>query len=151
VVFWDADVIGNSDMLKKMKKQLDQSVGASFVYCNYYFGSKKMPAQSFDAEKLKENNYIHTTSLIHKKDVLRWDESIKRFQDWDLWLSMVGKEKKGVWIDEYLFKASAGGTMSGWLPKCAYKKPWKFLPGIRSRVEKYEEAKNIVKRKHNLK
>ncbi|MBT3538763.1 glycosyltransferase family 2 protein [Candidatus Parcubacteria bacterium] len=150
VIFWDADVVADPQMLKKLKKQLDKSPDASFAYCNYNFGLKKMSAQSFDTEKLKQNNYIHTTSLIHKKDMVRWDESLKRFQDWDLWLSMVDREKKGVWVDEYLFLVGSGGTMSGWLPKIAYKKPWKFLPGVRSKVKKYEEAKNLVKRKHNI-
>ena len=150
VIFWDADVVAEPEMLEKLKNILDNNSEVSFVYCNYYFGKKKMSARKFDAQELKKNNYIHSTSLIRKKDAVKWDESLKRFQDWDLWLVMFEQGKSGVLVNEYLFKIIAKGTISSWLPKCAYKKPWKYLPGIKSRVEKYYKAREGIVKKHHL-
>jgi len=160
IIFWDADIVGNPDMIQKMYQALQNNPDASYSYCNFYFGSKKMKGRQFDAPALKKNNYIITTSLIRRNDYVGfsakggsasgWDEKLKRFQDWDLWLSMLEQNKKGVWIDEYLFKAFPGGTMSKWLPSFAYKKPWRYLPGIKSRVDAYESAKEVVIKKHSL-
>lgn len=150
VIFWDADLIARSDMLEKMKRALDENPEASYSYCNYKFGFKKMPAREFDPDALKKVNYIITTSLIRKKDAIRWDESLKKFQDWDLWLTMFEQGKKGVWLNEYLFDVQTGGTMSTWLPSFAYKVPFKWLPFVRGKVKKYEEAYKIIKNKHRL-
>jgi glycosyltransferase involved in cell wall biosynthesis len=150
VIFWDADVVAEPEMLDKMVHALEQNPKASFVYSNHYFGKKKMTGRVFDIQSLQKINYIHSTSLIRRKDAVRWDESLKRFQDWDLWLTMADQGKSGVWIDEYLFRVDTGGTMSSWLPSFAYRKPWSLLPGIRERVRKYERARDIVIQKHGL-
>jgi glycosyltransferase involved in cell wall biosynthesis len=150
VIFWDADVVGEPDMLEKLKKQLSERPEASFAYSNHYFGKRKMSGQHFTISALQRNNYIHTTSLVRRKDFPGFDELLKRFQDWDLWLTMGENGKKGVWVDEYLFTVKPGGTMSRWLPKFAYKKPWKWLPGIALRVRAYENAKKVIQKKHSL-
>jgi glycosyltransferase involved in cell wall biosynthesis len=156
VIFWDADVIGESEMLEKMCGELQENSEASYAYCNHEtsiikYITKKIPARKFDESELEKNNYIHSTSLIRRKDVMKWDESLKRFQDWDLWLGMAEKGKAGVWVDEYLFTILGGGTMSGWLPRIAYGVPFKCLPGISKRVREYEDAKKVVLEKHKLK
>ncbi|MBP9694825.1 MAG: glycosyltransferase family 2 protein [Candidatus Magasanikbacteria bacterium] len=151
VIFWDADVIADSSMLEKMVKALAHNPEASFVYSNFYFGHKKMPAKAFDIGTLKKNNYITTTSLIRRESAGQFDESLKRFQDWDLWLTLVEQGKHGIWIPEYLFRVLPHlGGMSFWLPSFAYKAPFKYLPFFRYRVAQYEAARQIVMKKHNL-
>ncbi len=151
VIFWDADVIAEPDMLEKMKHALDTNHHASFAYGNFLYGWKKMPAIAYDADLLKKRNYIHSTSLIRKKDAVQWDESLKRFQDWDLWLTMKEHHKTGVWVDDYLFVVlKHKNGISSWLPSFAYKKPWRYVPGIRGRVKKYEAARAVLKKKHHL-
>ncbi len=150
VIFWDADVVGEPEMLEKMVSALEVNAEVSFVYANHYFGKKKMPGKHWSTQALKHNNYIHSTSLIRRESVVSWDVSLKRFQDWDLWLSMVEAGRIGVWIDEYLFRVDTGGTMSTWLPRIAYKKPWRWMPGIAGKVRKYEEARNVIIKKHGL-
>jgi glycosyltransferase involved in cell wall biosynthesis len=151
VVFWDRDVVADRTMLEKMVKKLQRERGLSFAYCNMSYGKNKMPAQKFSVKKLKENNYIHSTSLIRKSDAVKWDESLKRFQDWDLWLMMAEQGKKGVWVDEYLFTVTPHKKRtSTWLPSFAYKKPWRWLPWVSSKVKSYEVARNIVAKKHQL-
>ena len=160
VIFWDADVVAEPEMLRKMFNVLDHDSYNSFVYCNFrqitfnFFDLvkvyKNIPARDFDGEFLRKNNYIHSTTLIKRSVMINWDENLKRFQDWDLWLTLSEKGKTGAWINEYLFKIVGRGTISSWLPRLAYKKPWKYLPGFKQKVLKYEEARKVIILKHLL-
>jgi glycosyltransferase involved in cell wall biosynthesis len=151
IIFWDADVVAEKDMLKKMHNVLTIHPEVDYVYSNFYFGDKEMPGMKFNTDKLRENNYIHSTSLIRREAIIVWDESLKRFQDWDLWLSMLEKGSEGIWIPEYLFKVlSRSDGMSSWLPSFAYKKPFNLIPGVRGKVEAYERVKEVVMKKHKI-
>ncbi|MFH0857402.1 MAG: glycosyltransferase family A protein [Candidatus Magasanikbacteria bacterium] len=150
VIFWDADIVGEPEMLEKMLKKLEENVHADFVFSNFYLGKKLMKAKPFDYEILKKVNYIHSTALLRRESVIRWDEALRRFQDWDYWLSLAEQGKNGIWIDEELMTIIAEGTMSHWLPKFAYTKPWKYLPFFKEKVSKYERAKEIIYRKHGI-
>jgi glycosyltransferase involved in cell wall biosynthesis len=152
IFFCDADVIFlKNDALEKMIKVLSENPVVAFCYSSFKFGWKKFPGVEFDAVKLKKNNYISTMSLIRREWLQKispdrpWDENLKRFQDWDLWLSLVEKGGKGIMLPEFLWQAS-GGTMSKWLPSFFYK-----IFKNNNRVKKYEEAKTIIMEKHNLK
>ena len=150
VIFWDADIEAEPDMLEKMAQVLDKKQNVSFVYASFNLGKKKMLAKKFSPIALQKNNYIHTSSLIRREDFPKFDESLKRFQDWDLWLTMVENNKKGKWLDDCLFTIIADGGISNWMPSFAYKKPWKYLPWWSKKVEKYEAAKKIILEKHHL-
>lgn len=151
VIFWDADVVAKSDMLEKMMHELTVHPEASYAYSNFKLEQgKTMKGQVFSVEALKRLNFIHTTSLIRRADFPLWDETMMRFQDWDLWLTMLEHGKTGVWIPETLFRIIQKGTISNWLPRFAYQSPWKYLPGIRGTVKGYEEAKKIIYKKHQL-
>ena|SRR3989338_3069106 len=151
VIFWDADVVGEPDMLEKMMQALEGHPEASYAYSNFRLEQgKKMKGQVFDAEALWQRNFIHTTSLIRRADFLGFDESIQRFQDWDLWLTMLEQGKSGVWIDEELFRIITKGAMSQWLPRFAYHAPWKYLPWVSGKVKAYEAAYGIIQSKHNI-
>lgn len=152
VIFWDSDTVGNVDMVEKMYKKLQENVDASFVYANHIHAGKiKFHSRPFDIAELKKNNYINTMSLLRRKDFLLWDESLRRFQDWDLWLTLAEQGKKGVWLDEFLYTSvQTRGGISYWLPSFAYKCPWKYVPFFYKRVKKFEESKKIVQTKHHL-
>jgi len=151
VIFWDADIVGSREMLQKMHNVLTIHGEASYVYSDFCYGKRKMTAMKFDPEKLKKQNYIMTTSLIRRDDFLYFDESLERFQDWDLWLSMLEKDKIGIYIPETLFFAIPHKNgISSYLPAFAYKKPWRWLPKIRQKVKEYNEARKIVLEKHNI-
>ena len=76
-----------------------------------------------------------------------FDTSLKRFQDWDLWLSLLEQGKTGVFIPEVLYEKVVGSRegISTWLPKFMYQLPWK-----NKQVKKYESAKEIILKKHHL-
>lgn len=145
--FCDADAILKPPALETMLGVLTNNPTVSYVYSSFYWGRKLFKLGEFDPEKLKKMPYIHTMSLIRRADfpAAGWDESIKKLQDWDLWLTMLEQGKVGLWIPQALFTVSPGGTISSWLPSFAYK----FLPFLPN-VKKYLAAVKIVKEKHGL-
>jgi glycosyltransferase involved in cell wall biosynthesis len=147
VLFCDADAILDKNCLQEMINALQNNPQASFAYSSFHWGDKMFKLEPFNLRKLRQMPYIHTTSLIRYKDfpITGWDESLKRFQDWDLWLSFAAQGSVGTWVDKPLFKVCPGGTMSNWLPSFAYKL-FPFLPAVR----KYKKALRIVKQKHGL-
>lgn len=144
VLFCDADVMMAPNMLEKMLGILEKKKAFAYTYSSFKFGWKKFKLWPFDEKKLKQMPYIHTTSLIRREHFSGFDESLKRFQDWDLWMTLLTNGQKGIWIDEFLFKIKSGGTMSSWLPKFFYRFVWS------QKVQKYKNAEQIIKEKHNL-
>lgn len=144
LLFCDADVVMEPSMLDLLLKTLLKNPTASYAYSSFKFGPKIFKSFPFDSAKLRNMPYIHTTALIRAKDWPGFDENLKKFQDWDLWLTMLARGKSGVWFDQVLFKVASGGTMSSWLPSFAYKFPWL------DRVKKYREAEAVIKKKHQL-
>lgn len=147
VIFWDADTIGEPFMLEKMVEALEKNAAHSYAYSQFKFGWKIMKSQEFDPVALQKINYIDAGSLIRRSEAIPWDESLKRFQDWDLWLTMLEQKKTGVFIPEVLFRKIVQGrkNISSWLPSFAYKLPWKS-----KRVRDYEAAREIILKKHGL-
>ncbi len=139
VIFCDADVVMKPDMLAKMNNVLDENPDTSYVYSSFKFGWKKFKLWEFDADKLREMPYIHTTSLMRREHFTGFDPNIKRLQDWDLWLTMLEKGDAGKWVDRILFTVKAGGSMSFWLPSFLAKKN-----------AEYKKAVAVVKTKHKL-
>lgn len=148
VIFWDADILGKPDMLEKMLKAFKFNLNASYAYSSFNFGWKEFSCGPFDASKLKKVNFITTTSLIRRIDFPDFDESLGKFQDWDLWLTMLDHNKIGVWVPEFLFiiKPRSKG-LSSWLPSFVYKFFWLPIPALR----KYMYWKKIVQDKHHIK
>ncbi len=147
VIFWDADTLAKPEMLQKMQDVLSKNSLASYVYCKYKFGWKKIKSSVFNEKKLVKNNFIDTTSLIRKKDFVGFDESLNRFQDWDMWLTMLEKKMRGIFIPRVLFSKYVGKRVgySFWLPSFFYA----LFPNA-NRVKQYEKSRLIVLKKHGL-
>jgi hypothetical protein len=138
-------------MLAKMLATLEDYPEASYAYASFRFGWKTFTLWPFDASTLKKMNFIHTTSLIRREHFPGFDESIRRLQDWDLWLTMLEQKHPGVWIPEVLFKAIPHqGGISTWVPGIFYRIPWQQLGMRIASVEKYLAAERIIKAKHRL-
>lgn len=147
VLFCDADAVLAPAALEIMLDNLKRHPEVSYAYSSFNWGKKFFRLNEFNPEQLKNMPYIHSLSLIRRSDfpASGWDESIKKFQDWDLWLTMLEQGKIGLWIPQTLFTILPGGTMSSWLPAFAYKM-FPFLPA----VKKYQAAMQIIKQKHGL-
>lgn len=149
VLFCDADCELKPTMLKQMFNILEVYPGVAYVYSSFKFGWKKFKLGMFTEEKLKQQPYIHSTSLLRREFFPQsgWDEGLKKFQDWDLWLTILENGGQGFWLNQVLFKVRTGGTMSVWRPKFLYR-----LPFFKDKqIEKYRQAEKIIKDKHHLK
>ncbi|HLD28144.1 MAG TPA: glycosyltransferase family A protein [Patescibacteria group bacterium] len=144
VLFCDADIIMKSDMIEKMYSLLERKRAFAYVYSSFRFGWKKFRLWPFDDKRLKKMPYIPTMALIRRETFVGFDENLKKFQDWDLWLTMLELGYRGIWINQVLYRAMTGGTMSRWLPSFLYKILW-----LRS-VQEYSRAENLIRVKHNL-
>lgn len=145
--FCDADAILKPEALEIMLKTLNDNPTAAYAYSSFYWGKKLFTIGEFDPDKLRKMPCIHTMSLLRRSAYPNggWDESIKKLQDWDLWLTILEKGGCGIWIPRALFTVSPGGVISSWLPSFAYK----YLPFLKT-VKKYQSALKIVKDKHGL-
>jgi len=153
VIFCDADVVMRRDMLEKLFKVLEAHPEASYAYSGFRFGWKTFSSFPFDVGRIRKLNFVHTTALIRREHFPGFDPTIKRFQDWDLWLTMMHEGHIGFFVDEELFQVmEAGGrvAISKWRPKIFYRIPWKRLGWMPPSVRKYEEAKEVIVKKHGL-
>ena len=153
VMFCDADVVMRPDMLEKLSAALDEHADASYAYSGFQFAWKQMPSYPFDASRLRQMNYIHTTALIRREHFPGFDESVRRFQDWDVWLTMLEAGHMGVHVPEKLFfviDMSGRRGISQWFPSILLRIPWERLGWTPSPVRKYLEAKAVIMKKHGL-
>jgi len=151
VIFCDADIIMRPDCLEKMFQALQENKNASYAYSSFKFGFKIFKLWPFDGDKLKQMPYIHTSSLVRREHFPRFDEAIRRLQDWDLWLTMLEKSHQGVWIPEVLFYVEPRKAgMSEWIPSFLYKIPWPILGFTPKAIKKYRSTEEIIKKKHKL-
>jgi glycosyltransferase involved in cell wall biosynthesis len=147
VLFCDADMELRSDCLEKMYQALVENPDKAYVYSDFKYGWKVFRFWQFDTDKLKENNYVNTCSLLRREDFPGFDESLEKFQDWDLWLTLLENHKTGIYISEVLFKANTRkGKISNWLPKVVYRLPFIKLKSL----ERYKKWKAIVQEKHGI-
>lgn len=145
LLFLDADLGLRPDMISKMHAVLSKHPEIAFVYSSFKFGFKKFPGFDFSLERLKKMPYIPTSSMIRREWFFGFDESLKRFQDWDLFLGVGLKGGVGKMIPEYLFSVrTRKAGISKWFPGFFLRMP--FL----KRVKEYEKAKKIMLSRHNL-
>ena len=151
LIFLDSDIKMRSDMLELLHRSLVEHTKASYAYSSFKFGFKEFKGFAFDPERLRQVNYVHTSALIRREDFPGFDPAIKKFQDWDVWLTMLGQGKSGVFVDQVLFEAAVDQqALSKWMPKIAYRIPWNLIGWKPKRIREYEKAKKVIQKKHGL-
>lgn len=116
VFFCDNDIVLPKNHLQKLLDALEKNPDKAYAYSGYYGivveksnhplkNNYMIPTLSFDAERLKQGNYISTMSLIRREKFPRFDESLKRLQDYDLWLTMLKNGEEGVAVFDNEFFA----------------------------------------------
>lgn len=150
LLFLDADIELEPVMLERFVETLETHPDVDIVYSAYDFGWN-FPLVPFSPERLQQSNFIHTSSLLRRSAFPGFDESLTKFQDWDLWLSMVERGSKAIGLPEVLFCVEPRKTgYSQWLPSFAYHLPWKKLGWTPERVKKYQDAEKRIREKHHL-
>ncbi|MEI7741090.1 MAG: glycosyltransferase family 2 protein [bacterium] len=152
VMFCDSDLIFKPDAIQKLVTALEENPQASYAYSSFKLGWKKFTSGEFDVKKLKERNFVHTSALIRREAEPRFDESLKRFHDWDLWLTLLEQGKVGVWVPEILYKVIPRGKIgiSTWRPSIWHRIPWDKLGWKPKTIRAYQAAAEIIKRKHGI-
>ena len=126
--FCDVDVVLHPEIIEKMFYAINSKYPA-WAYCNFKIGKEKHIYAPFSLVELKTHNLCSTMSLIKKKDFPGFDPELIRFQDWDLFLNMAMKGKRGMLLNEFLFTASdrmgiTKGTISNSEAKGIIKNKW---------------------------
>lgn len=131
VLFSDNDIKWRKNALEWLLEALEEHPECSYSFGAYYLGEELKCNQFYDAELLKRANFASTMSLIRCKDFPGFDEKIKRFQDWDLWLTMAKQGKTGIHCGEIIFETEV-------------------RDGITKNGPDLKESWEILKAKHNL-
>jgi glycosyltransferase involved in cell wall biosynthesis len=88
--------------------------------------------EPWDLRTLLARNFVSTMSLMRTEFYPGWDETLKRLQDWDLWIEIAKQRGRGLWVGGTTFRTRA-------------------KPGITFHgTSTYEEAWAVVRRKHGL-
>lgn len=108
--FCDADLVLRPELLERLTNAAQRMPNVSFFYCAFEWAGHTFGRRAFDSNDVKRNNYISTMSLIRRAHFPGFDESLRRFQDWDLWLTMIERGKVGACVPEVLFSVLSGSS-----------------------------------------
>lgn len=147
--FCDADIKLEPSALADLINALHQNPAAAFSYGDFIsYNGIVMRGQEFSLAALKTQNFISTMSLVRRSAFPGFDEALKRFQDWDLWLTISQQGQNGVYVPKNIFTVCAAGEMSRWVPSFLIKhhRFFHWLPRVRS----YFAARKIIEQKHDL-
>lgn len=151
LLFLDADAELVPVALEAFLSALTEHPEADFAYADFFWGKKLFRGRPFDTNALQKRNYIHTSSLMRREAFPGFDESLTKFQDWDLWLTMAERGSKGVWIGTALYHITPRKEgMSRWLPRVAHAIPWRSFGFQPKEIGRYREAEEIVRKKHGI-
>jgi glycosyltransferase involved in cell wall biosynthesis len=151
LLFVDADAVLRPDAIHRMVEVLAAHPEAAFAYSSFRFGWKYFRSRAFDARALTQTPYIHTTALLRREAFPGFDASLEKFQDWDLWLTVVERGGRGVWIPEELFHVTTRAEgMSKWMPSFVHRLPWPLLGWMPKEVERYRHWKQVIQQKHAI-
>lgn len=107
VLFSDNDINWTENALEVMMETLRHFQRASYAYGRFKIGNNIWGHQMFDPTLLCRANYISTMSLIRSEDFRLcggFDENLKGYQDWDLYLNLLlNHGKRGAYCNELIF------------------------------------------------
>jgi len=143
ILFSDDDLIFPVDFIKKGLETLEKNPNKGYAYSGYdgivmdyrthpLKQNFTIPSIPFNGPQLKKGNYISTMSLLKKEYFFGFDENLKRFHDWDLWLTLLSKGIEGICVPEMKFLA------------------FYLDEGITSNTNNEMNALLAIKNKHNI-
>jgi len=115
VLFSDNDINWAPDALQLMYDCLQYNPDVSYAYGAYELNGKIWCNREWDPNELRRRNFVSTMTMMYTADHPGWDESLKRLQDWDIWLTRLKQGKKGKYVGRQIFSTPVrnGITRSG--------------------------------------
>jgi len=144
IFFCDDDILLPANYLETLYNNLiKQPETVGYTYTGYdgivlnpqihpMRGNFEIKSVEFNGNTLRRGNYISTMTLVKKDIFPMFDERLKRFQDWDIWLTLLEKGYNGVLTKDLKFFA------------------YYLDEGITSVSNNQNEAYMIIKSKHNI-
>jgi glycosyltransferase involved in cell wall biosynthesis len=141
LLFVDDDSTVSDRILEMLVAAIEGAISCDVAYCGFkyivewencrYLPKGEIFPGKWSYDRLRQGNFVDTTSLIRRAAFPGFDPEIKRFQDWDLWLTMAGRGARGAYVSQCLVE--------------------KFIidDGISVKVPE-EEARQAIIRKHLL-
>lgn len=110
-IFWcDNDLQLRPDCLEKLHKTLQDNPDADWAFGRFIidrteFNNRKpaVPEDKYSKEFIDHFHGISTMSLIRASAKPRWDENLKRYDDWDLWIRLTREGHMPAFCDTILF------------------------------------------------
>lgn len=131
VLFSDNDIEWQPGSLASMFEALERNRRFTYAYGWYEMEGKCFCKKEFNGEDLRCKNYISTMSMIRAADHPGFDETIRRLQDWDVWLTLLERGKKGIYVDRLIFKTAKRNGIT-----------YNSIP--------WEDALKAIERKHKI-
>lgn len=102
----DDDMTFRPFCLEVAIEALNDNPQASYAYWRYRVRLDTLWELSiiceFNADRLRQLNYVPMGSLVRNEPELKFDTKLSRFIDWDFWLTLLDRGKRGVAIDRVL-------------------------------------------------
>ena len=141
--FCDDDILLPKNYIQSLLTALEKNPDVGFAYTGYHGivlhpeshpmrGNFQIPAIQFNPHALRQGNYISTMTLVRRELFPMFDESLKRLQDWDIWLTLVKQGVKGILVSNLTFYA------------------YYLDSGITSNTNSEVDAIQAIRLKHNL-
>lgn len=108
LLFCDQDLELHPLCLSSLFTALQANPHAGYAYCDYLRRGALgglWKSRPFDAAELRQRNFISTTSLLRRCFFPGFDETLERYQDWDLWLTLLERRIHGIYVPRALFTA----------------------------------------------
>jgi glycosyltransferase involved in cell wall biosynthesis len=116
VFFLDADTVLMPGSLEFMRTALEGTPNADFAYAKYLWHDGTSPAwhlcnpgMQWRPDILKVTNYIGSMSMVRRgafgletDTPILFDEELRKYQDWDLWLQFMEAGMIGIGLDTYI-------------------------------------------------
>lgn len=108
-LFLDSDDLIDSTYIEKCVHVFDNQENVKVVYSNgWMFGAvnKKWKFTEYNFRELMMMNTIHASAMMRSEDFIRvgmYDEKLKIYEDWNLWISILKEGGEVVLLPELLF------------------------------------------------
>lgn len=158
VAFFDADNVMMPRFLDVLYSALQEVPRATFAYGDRIVfadgdlqqGEREVSG-SFDVRRLRAGNYIDLAALIRADSFPGFDPTVRRYQDWDLWLNIALKQGgMGQYVPEALYyyrvhphsvSQREDRDRAMWGIRRKYRLGWGALPLLRHSFRLYQFAR----------